>query len=65
MPRQNGRRFPNDILKRIFMNENIWISIKNSLKFVPKGPITNILALVEIMAWRRTGDKPLSEAMMA
>ena len=64
-PKQNGLRFPNDIFKRIFMNENIWISIEISLKFVPKGPINNIPALVQIMAWRRTGDKPLSEAMMA
>ena len=37
--------------------------IKNSLKFVPKGPINNIPALVQIMAWRRPGDKPLSEPM--
>ena len=35
-----------------------------SLKFVPKGPINNIPALVQIMAWRQTGDKPLSEPMM-
>ena len=35
-----------------------------SLKFVPKGPIDNITALVQIMAWRRLGDKPLSEPMM-
>ena len=28
-------------------------SIKISLKFVPKGPINNIPALVQIMAWRR------------
>ena len=41
------------------------ISIKISLKFVPKGPISNIPALVQIMAWRRSGDKPLSESMMA
>ena len=34
------------------------------MKFVPKGPISNILALVQIMAWRRPGDKPLSEAVM-
>ena len=34
-----------------------------SLKFVPKGPINNIPALVPIMAWRRSGDKPLSEPM--
>ena len=37
---------------------------KISLKFVPKGPIDNIPALVQIMAWRRPGDKPFSEPMM-
>ena len=63
-PRQNGRHFPDDIFKCIFLNENVIISIKNSLKFVPKVPINNIPALVQIMAWRRPGDKPLSEAMM-
>ena len=31
---------------------------------VPKGPINNIPALVQIMAWHRPGDKPLSEPMM-
>ena len=51
--------------QRIFLNENVIISIWISLKFVPKGPINNIPALVQIMAWRRTGNKPLSEAMMA
>ena len=35
-----------------------------SLKFVYKGPINNIPALGQIMAWRRLGDKPLYEAMM-
>ena len=39
-----------------FSNENIWIPIKISLKFVPKGPINNISALVQIMAWCRPGD---------
>ena len=63
-PRQNGRHFPDDIFKRIFLNENVWISIKISLKFVPKGPINNIPAWVQIMAWRRSGDKPSSEPMM-
>ena len=63
-PRQNGRHFPDDIFKRIFLNENVWISLKISLKFVPKGPINNIPALVQIMAWRCPGDKPLSEAIM-
>ena len=44
-PGQNGRH-TDDILKRIFLNENIKISIKFSLNFVPKGPIDNILAMV-------------------
>ena len=61
----NGRRFPDDIFKWIFLNENVLIPIKISLKFVPKGPINNIPALVQIMAWRRPGDKPLSEPKMA
>ena len=47
----------------IFFNENVWISIKISLKFVPRGPISNIPVLVQIMAWRWPGDKPLSEPM--
>ena len=47
----------------IFFNENVWIWIKISLKFVPKGPINNIPALVQIMAWRWPGDTPLSEPM--
>ena len=63
-PIQNGRRFPDDIFKCTFFNENVWISIKISLNFVPKGPINNIPSLVQIMAWRRPGDKPLFEPMM-
>ena len=64
-PRQNGRHFTDDIFKCILMNENIWISIKISLEFVSKDPNDNIPALVQIMAWHRTGDKPLSEPMVA
>ena len=63
-PRRNEQNFAYDICKRIFFNENVWISVKISLKFVPKGSINNIPALVQIMAWRRPGDKPLSEPMM-
>ena len=48
----------------IFFIENGLISIKISLQFVPKGAIINIPALVQIMAWRRPGDKPLSEPMI-
>ena len=61
---KNGRHFADNIFKCIFFNENIWTLIKISLKFVPKGPINNIPALVQIMAWCRPGDKPLSEPMM-
>ena len=50
--------------KCIYLNEKVWISIKISLNFVPKGRINNIPALVQIMAWRRLGDKPLSEPMV-
>ena len=63
-PRQNWRHFANDIFKCIFLNESVWIPIKISLKFIPRGPINNIQALVQMMAWRRPGDKPLSEAMV-
>ena len=62
--RQNGRHFPDDVFKCIFLNENVWIPVKISLKLIPKGPINNIPALVQIMAWRRPGDKPLSEPMI-
>ena len=50
-PRQNYRHFTDDIFKYIFVNENVWISLKISLKFVPKVRIDSIPALVQIMAW--------------
>ena len=50
--------------KCIFLNANVWISINISLKFVPKDPNNNIPTLVQVMAWRRPGDKPLSEPMV-
>ena len=63
-PRQNGRHFPDDIFKWISLNENVLITINISLKFVPRGPINSIPTLVQVMAWRWPGDKPLSEPMM-
>ena len=60
----NGCHFADDIFKCILLNENVWIPTKISLKFVSKGPINNIPAIVQIMAWRRPGDKSLSEPMM-
>ena len=48
-PRQNGRQFADDSFKRILLNENIRIAMKISLKFIPKGPINNIPAFVQII----------------
>ena len=61
--RQNGRHFPDDIFKCIFLNENDLISIAISVYFVPYGPVDYKSALVQIMAWWQAGDKPLSEPM--
>ena len=64
LPGQNVRHFVDDIFRWIFLNEKFCILIKISLKFVPDGPIDNNPALVQIMAWRGIGDKPLSEPML-
>ena len=58
------------IFQAAFSDAFSWIKMyelrkKNSLKFVTKGPIKNIPALVQIMAWHWPGDKPLSEPMQA
>ena len=62
-PRQNGRYLPENILKGIFLIEKELILPKISLKFVSKVRIYNIPALVQIMAWCRSGDKPISGPM--
>ena len=49
--RQNGRHFLDDILKCIFLNENVQISIKIALNFALKAPLNSIPALVQIVAW--------------
>ena len=53
-----------DTFKYKFVNKNDLISTKKTLKFVPKGPIHNKSSLVQVMAWRRIGDKPLHEPVM-
>ena len=63
-PKQNARHFPDDSFQRISLNENVRILIQISLKFVPRGPIDNKPALVWVMAWRWTGDKPLPEPVL-
>ena len=56
-PQQNDRQCTVDEFNGIFLNENVRISIKTSLQFIPISPMNN-------MAWRQTGDKPLLEPMM-
>ena len=55
---------PDNIFNCIFWNRNDWIPIQISLKYVPRSSIDNKPASVQVMAWRRTGDKPLTELMM-
>ena len=64
-PRQKGRHFPNDTSKCIFVKENFWALNRISLKYVPHGKIGNLKTLVQKMAWRRLGYKPLSKPVMA
>ena len=45
-----------------YTHENGCVSIQISLSM---GPVNNKLALVQVMARRWTGDKPVSEPMMA
>ena len=65
-----GQDKMDETLQATFSNEFPWMTIffiliKISLKFVCKGPVNNISALVQIMTWHRSGNKPLSESMMA
>ena len=53
-----------DIFNCIFLNENDRIQIWISLNYVPRSQIDKKPALVQVMAWRRTGDKPLPEPTM-
>ena len=62
--RQNWCHFADDIFKCISSNEDIWISLTISLKFVPSVRIIDIPALFQIIAWHRPGNKSLSEPMM-
>ena len=53
-----------DIFKCILLNENDRIPFQISLRFVPRSQADNKSALVQVMAWRRTGDKPLPEPLL-
>ena len=61
---QNCYHFADNILKFIFLHENLCILIKIPLKFFSKGTSHNKSSLVQVMAWCPFGTKPLSEPMM-
>ena len=63
-PWQNGRHCADDVFKCIFMNEKFCILNRHSPKFVLKGLIKKKSVLVQVMAWRRVGDKPLTESKL-
>ena len=52
-----------DIFKCNIVSEDVLTSIKISLNLVSKGRINNMPTLVQIIAWRRSADKPLSETI--
>ena len=64
LPQQNGHHFVDGTFQCIILNVNDCILIRIPLKFVRKGPIDNMPALVQVMAWHRADNKPLSEPMM-
>ena len=61
--RQNGRNFADAIHQVVF--ENWGISIRFSLKSVLNDVINNKPSLVQVIAWRQTGDNLLSERILA
>ena len=63
-PRQMAAISQTTFSSAFCLKKTFWIPIEISMEFVPKSQINNIPALVQIMAWRRPDDKPLSEPMM-
>ena len=63
-PGRNNHHFADNIFNCIFINDKFCFAITISLKFVPDGPIDNKSALLQVMAWHWTGDKPLPEPVL-
>ena len=53
--------FADNLFKSIFLNENNCILIPISLKFAPKGPIGDMLALFRVIVWCWIDDRPLPD----
>ena len=60
-PRYNGRHFANGIFKWFFLNEKVWISSMILLKCVPRCPIYNKPAVVQIMACHQAASCYLNQ----
>ena len=41
-----------------------WISINKNFTELCPGPIDDMSSLIQVMVWRRKGDKPLHESMV-
>ena len=63
-PEPDGGHFAGNNFKCMILKENLCILIQISLQFVPKGVVNNGSALVQVMAWYFTGNKPLPEPML-
>ena len=63
LPGQFDGRITDDYFKFIFFNENVWIWIKISMKFVLKAPIDNKSALVQVIS--RISADPLHRNIYA
>ena len=61
---QNGCRFEHNIFNYIFVEENLCILVQIRLTFVLKGLIDNELALIQVMAWYQTGNRPFTEPLL-
>ena len=46
------------------LHDKFCISIRISLKFIPKARTDNMSALVQVTAWHRADDKPLHETKL-
>ena len=64
MQKWNNRHFTYIIFKCYFLNDDVFIFIAISFKYVLKRPINKTPSLVQIMDCRLFGDKPLSEPMV-
>ena len=64
-PRQNGRHFADDIPKHFVLTKMLKLRFKLHWSLFPRVWLTiNIPALLQIMAWRWSGDKLLSEPLV-